>query len=109
AFIGSTRTAATVMAHAARTLTPVVLECGGKDAMLVAADADLTAAAASAAHAAFSNAGQTCVGIKRVYVADPVADEFLVALDAALDGVRPPTAYGPMVLADGPAQIEDQV
>ncbi len=107
AFTGSTRTAAAVMAQAAQTLTPVVLECGGKDAMLIAADADLAAAAKSAAFAAFSNAGQTCVGVKRVYVADGVAEEFLAQLEVELNGVRAGTSYGPMVLPGGPDQVAD--
>ena len=70
AFTGSAATARKVMTAAADTLTPVLAECGGKDAMLVAADADLEAAVDAAAWGAMSNAGQTCIGIERVYVAD---------------------------------------
>ena len=62
AFTGSAATARKVMAAAADTLTPVLAECGGKDALLVGADADLDAAADAAAWGAMSNAGQTCVG-----------------------------------------------
>lgn len=109
AFTGSTPTAATVMAQAAESLTPVVLECGGKDAMLVAADADLTAAAASAAYGAFSNAGQTCIGVKRVYVAESVAEGFLAALDSQLAGIRaggaPDSPYGRMVMPQAPDSV----
>src|SRR6202035_3817215 len=67
-FTGSTATARKVMAAAADTLTPVLAECGGKDALLVGADADLDAAADAGAWGALSNAGQTCVGVERVYV-----------------------------------------
>ena len=63
-----------------RTWTPVIAECGGKDALIVDADADLSAAAGAAAWGALSNAGQTCVGIERVYVADPVYETFLAKL-----------------------------
>jgi len=109
AFTGSTGTASKVMAQAAQSLTPVVLECGGKDAMLVAADADVAAAAASAVHGAFSNAGQTCIGVKRVYVAETVADQFLAALDDELDGVKagadPDAPYGPMVMPQAPDAV----
>jgi acyl-CoA reductase-like NAD-dependent aldehyde dehydrogenase len=70
AFTGSAATARKVLAAAAETLTPVLAECGGKDALLVAADADLDAAADAAAWGAMSNAGQTCVGVERVYVVD---------------------------------------
>ena len=77
AFTGSTATGKKVMAAAAESLTPVLLECGGKDAMIVAADADLDAAAEACVWGGLTNAGQTCVGIERVYVADRVYDEFL--------------------------------
>ncbi|MPZ26549.1 MAG: aldehyde dehydrogenase family protein [Micromonosporaceae bacterium] len=76
-FTGSTATAKRVMAACAQTLTPVVLEAGGKDAMIVAADADLDAAAQACVWGALTNAGQTCVGIERAYVAAGVYDAFL--------------------------------
>ena len=72
AFTGSAATARKVLAAAAETLTPVLAECGGKDALLVDADADLDAAADAAAWGAMSNAGQTCVGVERVYVVESV-------------------------------------
>jgi acyl-CoA reductase-like NAD-dependent aldehyde dehydrogenase len=77
AFTGSTATGKKVMAACAETLTPVLLECGGKDSMIVDADADLDAAANACVWGGLTNAGQTCVGIERVYVAAPVYDEFL--------------------------------
>ena len=85
AFIGSTATAKKVMATCAETLTPLVAECGGKDAMIVDADADLDAAAAAALWGGLCNAGQTCTGIERVYVASAVADEFI---DRLVSGAR---------------------
>jgi acyl-CoA reductase-like NAD-dependent aldehyde dehydrogenase len=107
AFTGSAATARKVMAAAADTLTPVLAECGGKDALLVSADADLDAAADAAAWGAMSNAGQTCVGIERVYVADAVYHSFLERLTQRVSGLRPghdaEAAYGPMTL---PAQAE---
>jgi acyl-CoA reductase-like NAD-dependent aldehyde dehydrogenase len=100
AFTGSAATARKVMAAAADTLTPVVAECGGKDALLVGADADLDAAADAAAWGAMSNAGQTCVGIERVYVADAVYHSFLERLTQRVSALRPGddagAAYGPM-------------
>jgi succinate-semialdehyde dehydrogenase/glutarate-semialdehyde dehydrogenase len=77
AFTGSTATAKKVMAACAETLTPVLLEAGGKDAMIVDADADLDAAAEACVWGALTNAGQTCIGIERVYAVDPVYDAFL--------------------------------
>ena len=107
AFTGSAATARKVMAAAADTLTPVIAECGGKDALLVAADADLDAAADAAAWGAMSNAGQTCVGIERVYVADAVYHSFLERLTQRVSGLRPGSdpeaAYGPMT---SPPQAE---
>ena len=76
AFTGSATTAKKVMAACAETLTPVVLECGGKDALLVDADADLDAAADAAVWGGMTNAGQACVGVERAYVVDSVAAEF---------------------------------
>jgi acyl-CoA reductase-like NAD-dependent aldehyde dehydrogenase len=103
AFTGSAATARKVLAAAADTLTPVIAECGGKDAMLVAADADLDAAADAAAWGAMSNAGQTCVGIERVYVAEGAYHTFLEKLARRVAGLRPGpdggAAYGPMTSA----------
>jgi acyl-CoA reductase-like NAD-dependent aldehyde dehydrogenase len=107
AFTGSAGTARKVMAAAADTLTPVLAECGGKDALLVSADADLDAAADAAAWGAMSNAGQTCVGIERVYVADAVYHSFLERLTSRVSELRPGSdagaSYGPMTM---PAQSD---
>ncbi|MEO3816255.1 aldehyde dehydrogenase family protein [Plantactinospora sp. B24E8] len=77
AFTGSTGTAKRVMAACAESLTPVVLEAGGKDAMIVDADADLDAAAEACVWGALTNAGQSCIGIERAYVVDAVHDAFV--------------------------------
>ncbi len=82
AFTGSTRTAKKIMAACAERLTPVLLECGGKDAMLVDVDADVDAAVDACVWGGLTNAGQTCIGIERVYVAAPVYDIFLSKLVA---------------------------
>ncbi|MFD3807657.1 aldehyde dehydrogenase family protein [Streptomyces sp. NPDC058619] len=94
AFTGSTRTGRAVMAACADSLTPVVLECGGNDALVVAADADVRAAARAAAWGAFSNAGQTCAGVERIYVDRAVGEAFLGALTAELAPVRAGDHYG---------------
>src|SRR6202453_333855 len=102
AFTGSAATARKVLAAAGETLTPVLAECGGKDALLVAADADLDAAADAAAWGAMSNAGQTCVGVERVYVVESVYHTFLDKLNDRVSRLRPGedagAAYGPMTL-----------
>jgi acyl-CoA reductase-like NAD-dependent aldehyde dehydrogenase len=107
AFTGSAATAKKVMAACAENLTPMVAECGGKDAFIVGDDADLDAAADAAAWGALSNAGQTCVGVERVYVADRVYHSFLEKLIEKMSDIRPgddrEADYGPMTL---PGQIE---
>ncbi|MGV9415336.1 aldehyde dehydrogenase family protein [Nocardia sp. NPDC003693] len=103
AFTGSTATAKKIMTAAAESLTPVLLECGGKDAAIVADDADLEAAARDIAWGAVSNSGQTCVGIERVYVTRTVSEEFIGALREQLSGVRAGVDYGPMTM---PGQIQ---
>jgi acyl-CoA reductase-like NAD-dependent aldehyde dehydrogenase len=80
AFTGSTETGKRVMAACAETLTPVVIEAGGKDALIVDADADIEAAADAALWGACANAGQTCAGVERVYVHEQVYDAFLATL-----------------------------
>ena len=76
-FTGSTPTGKRIMARAAETLTPVSLELGGKDAMIVLADADVEQAAIGAVYSGFVNAGQACISTERVYVEEPVHDEFV--------------------------------
>ena len=100
AFTGSATTARKVMAACAEILTPIVAECGGKDAFIVAADADLDAAADAWAWGGLSNAGQTCVGVERVYVVQEIYHQFLEKLTDRVSRVRPgddrKADYGPM-------------
>ncbi|PVZ14705.1 aldehyde dehydrogenase family protein [Actinomycetospora cinnamomea] len=113
AFTGSTATAKKVMATCAESLTPVLVECGGKDALLVDADADLDDAAAAVVWGAMSNAGQTCVGVERVYVVDAVAEDLLdrVAARAAQvrPGGRPDSPYGPITMPSQLGIISGQI
>lgn len=76
-FTGSAATGKRVMLAAAERLTPVLMELGGKDAMIVTDDADLEKAAEAAVYGALSNAGQACVAIERVYVSDAIHDRFV--------------------------------
>jgi acyl-CoA reductase-like NAD-dependent aldehyde dehydrogenase len=107
AFTGSAATGRKIMASAAENLTPVLLECGGKDPVIVAADADVKAAADAIAWGATSNSGQTCAGVERVYVDKSVKEEFLAELTRILKDVKPGSdkdaAYGPMTM---PSQID---
>ncbi len=102
AFTGSTPTARKVMAACAERLTPIVAECGGKDALIVDADADLDDAAEAALWGAMSNAGQTCVGVERVYVVDGVYDEFVHRITEQASALRAgedrKASYGPITM-----------
>ncbi len=77
AFTGSVKTGKRVMSVAAETLTPVVLELGGKDPMVVLDDANVDRAASGAVWGAFTNSGQTCMAVERVYVQDKIYDKFV--------------------------------
>jgi succinate-semialdehyde dehydrogenase/glutarate-semialdehyde dehydrogenase len=76
-FTGSTATGRQVAAQAAERLTPSSMELGGKNAMLVLADASLARAVEGAERAMFSNAGQLCISIERLYVHESIAEEFM--------------------------------
>jgi acyl-CoA reductase-like NAD-dependent aldehyde dehydrogenase len=94
-FTGSTRTGRKVMERAARTLTPVSLELGGKDPMIVLADANLERAANAAVYYSMQNGGQTCISIERVYVEAPVYDEFVAKVTAKVQALRQGVPTGP--------------
>jgi acyl-CoA reductase-like NAD-dependent aldehyde dehydrogenase/choline dehydrogenase-like flavoprotein len=95
-FTGSVETGKKVMARAAETLTPVSLELGGNDPMIVLADADLERAANAAVSYGMNNSGQVCISVERVYVEEPVYDEFLERVTGKVDALRqgPPGAAG---------------
>ena len=87
-FTGSTPTGKKVMERAARTLTPVSLELGGKDPMIVCADADVERAANAAVHYSMQNAGQTCISTERAYVEEPIYDRFVDLVTEKVRGLR---------------------
>ncbi len=76
-FTGSTEVGKQIMKRAADRLTPISLELGGKDPMLVLEDADLERAANAAVFYSMSNSGQTCISIERVYAHEAIHDEFV--------------------------------
>jgi acyl-CoA reductase-like NAD-dependent aldehyde dehydrogenase len=79
-FTGSIPVGKYLMEKAAKHLIPLSLELGGNDAMIVCKDANLYRAATGAIWAGFSNEGQSCAGIERIYVESEVHDEFLSIL-----------------------------
>ena len=87
-FTGSTEVGKKIMERASKTLTPVGLELGGKDPMIVLEDANLERAANAAVHYSMQNGGQTCISVERVYVEEPVYDEFVGKVEQKLRKVR---------------------
>jgi len=87
-FTGSTEVGKRVMAGCAEQVKKVTLELGGKSANIVFADADLTAAAASAPYAVFDNAGQDCCARSRILVERTAYDEFMGLFQTAVSGLR---------------------
>ena len=87
-FTGSSKTGKTVARQCGERLIGFSAELGGKNPMLVLADADVGKAAAGAVHACFSNSGQLCVSIERIYVHTDVYQPFLAAFTAGVRGIR---------------------
>ncbi len=106
-FTGSTKTAKKVAATCAELMTPVVLECGGKDPVLVDRDADIKRAAEVTLWHAMSNAGQSCIGAERVYVHKDVADSFTRIIVELANKIKPGyedgANYGPATM---PSQLK---
>ena len=94
-FTGSTEVGKKVMERASKTLTPVGLELGGKDPMIVLEDADLERAANAAVHYSMQNSGQTCISVERVYVEEPVYEEFVGKVERKLRKLRQGVPGGP--------------
>ena len=106
AFTGSTRTAKLVAAACANTMTPVVLECGGKDPVIIDEDADIKTAADFTLWSAMSNAGQTCIGAERIYVHEKVADKFIAQMVSLSKKIKP---GAPGIGQYGPATMPKQI
>ena len=105
-FTGSTKTAKLVAAACATQMTPVVLECGGKDPVIVASDANIERAVDATIWSAMANSGQSCIGAERVYVDKKVASEFItkaVELAKTVKAGAPGEGnYGPVTM---PSQL----
>ncbi|HEV8383284.1 MAG TPA: aldehyde dehydrogenase family protein [Candidatus Acidoferrales bacterium] len=114
-FTGSVATGRRVAEACARKLIPSVLELGGKDAMIVLADADLETASSAAVWGSFTNCGQACLSVERLYVARSVAERFTqlcvaktkkLKIGPGLDG---DTEVGPMIRAGQVERVEEQL
>jgi len=110
AVTGSSRTGRRVMERASQRLTPVLLELGGKDPMIVLGDADIERATNAAAWGACFMTGQVCMSVERIYVDKAIAAEFkrrlIEKIHALRTGPDEPTSsasYGPFT---GPLQVQ---
>ena len=92
-FTGSTATGRRLAEHAGRRLIGFSAELGGKNAMIVTRGANLDKAAKAATRACFSNAGQLCISIERIYVEKDIADDFIGKFGAAVRNMKLGTAY----------------
>jgi len=114
-FTGSVATGKRIQAAAAERLLPTVLELGGKDAMIVCSDANLETASSGAVWGAFTNAGQTCVSVERVYVVRGVAERFIDLCVSKAKRLRlgrgddPSTEVGPLIRERQVGIVEQQV
>src|SRR5215475_11643827 len=114
-FTGATDTGRHVMQSASQDFKHVTLELGGSDPMIVCEDADLDRAVSAASVGRFFNCGQACLAVKRLYLADKIADVFIEKLvDKAKklrigNGLKPDTLMGPLHTADQRKEVEEQV
>jgi len=88
AFIGSPATGRKILAGAAETLTPVVMELGANDVTIVCEDADLDRAAAGVVWGSMSNAGQVCMSVERALVPERIYDRFAAAVRREMEALR---------------------
>ena len=114
-FTGSGETGRRVASLAGERLRPVTLELGGKDPMLVFEDADLDRAVAGALWGSFSNCGQVCSGVERIYVARPLQEPFVEELTRRARALRIgrgeelETELGPLISEPQRAHVEELV
>ena len=115
ALTGSTATGRRVMALAAAHITRLNLELGGHSPLIVLADADLGAAVPAAVRRSYSNMGQICVAVNRIFVAERLVDEFADRFVDAAAGLRlghgldPGVEYGPMIDRAQVARTQEHV
>lgn len=114
-FTGSVNTGRKVAEACARQLIPSVLELGGKDAMIVLADADIDAATSAAVWGGFTNCGQACISVQRIYAEQPIAEQFAERCAAKTKLLRlgpgsdPENEIAPMVRTNSSDHIEAQL
>ena len=114
-FTGSVATGRRIAEACARHLIPSVLELGGKDAMIVLADADLDAASSAAVWGSFANCGQACLSVERIYVEQGIAQQFIERCVAKTQSLKVgpasdlETEVGPMIRPEAVERVEAQL
>jgi succinate-semialdehyde dehydrogenase/glutarate-semialdehyde dehydrogenase len=114
-FTGSVFTGRHVAEACARELIPSVLELGGKDAMLVLADADLNATSSAAVWGSFTNCGQVCLSLERIFVDQSISKQFLAACVEKTQKLRlgpgndPQTDVGPLIRPQHVQRMSDLI
>ena len=114
-FTGSVATGRRVAEACAKRLIPSVLELGGKDAMLVLADADLNVASSAAVWSSYTNCGQVCLSVERLFVEQAVADEFIALCVEKTKKLRlgpgsdPSTDVGPLIRPQHVQRMRDLI
>jgi succinate-semialdehyde dehydrogenase len=115
AFTGETETGRWIMEKAAHHIKRVSLELGGQSPMIVCRDADLEKAVAAAVRRAFSNMGQICISVNRIYVAEEIAEVFIkkfVERTRSLrigNGLDPDVELGPMFSEEVRQKTRDHI
>ncbi len=115
AFTGETGTGTRVMQAAAKTIKRVTLELGGSDPMIVCDDADLELAVEGAAWGRFRNCGQSCTSVKRLFLFESIADEFVHAFAEKVktirvgNGLDKATHMGPVHTSEQRDKVESMV
>jgi acyl-CoA reductase-like NAD-dependent aldehyde dehydrogenase len=108
-FTGSVATGKKISKAAGEKLLPVVLELGGKDAMIVLEDADVDVASSAAVWGAFMNAGQTCLSVERCFVHRNIHQQFVAACVEKAQRLRSVEDVGPLINRQQLAQVEEQL
>src|SRR5499433_183298 len=114
-FTGATDTGRRVMQSAAKDFKHVTLELGGSDPMIVCDDADMDRAVSAASVGRFFNCGQACLAVKRLYLAEKIADEFTNKLVEKVkklrigNGLARETIMGPLHTDAQRKEVEEQV
>lgn len=110
-FTGSTRVGRIVAAQCGERLIGASLELGGKNAMIIRADANIAKAAEIATRACFSNTGQLCISIERLYVHESIQESFLAEFTRRTKSMVAGTAvgwgsdYGPLINAEHASRV----